>query len=85
MQQEEIRKIRRIQQISVKNLFGIFNHTIPLNMDERITIIHGPNGFGKTMILKLLYALFGQDDHLLQTIPFDEFHVKFEDNILASG
>jgi predicted ATP-binding protein involved in virulence len=37
----------RIQQISVNGLFGIFDHVIPLNMDERITIIHGPNGFEK--------------------------------------
>ncbi len=80
MQQEETRKIRRIRQISVTNLFGIFNHTIPLNTDNRITIIHGPNGFGKTMMLKLLHALFSQSNRLLQTIPFDEFRVDFEDS-----
>ncbi len=80
MQQEGTRKRRRIQQISVTNLFGIFNHTIPLKMNDRITIIHGPNGFGKTMILKLLHALFGQSNRLLQYIPFDEFRVDFEDN-----
>jgi|SRR5579883_394440 len=79
MQQEETSKKRRIRQISVKNLFGIFNHTIPLNMDERITIIHGPNGFGKTMILKLLYALFSLDNQPLYSIPFDEFRIYFED------
>ena len=49
-------------------------------MDDRITIIHGPNGFGKTMMLKLLYALFSSDNQTLQTIPFDEFRVNFEDN-----
>lgn len=80
MQQAETRKTRRIQQVSVTNLFGIFNHTIPLKMEDRITIIHGPNGFGKTMILKLLHALFGQSNRLLQNIPFDEFRVDFEDN-----
>lgn len=70
MQQEETRKLRRIKQVSVTNLFGIFNHTLPLKMDERITIIHGPNGFSKTMMLKLLNALFSQSDHLLQTISY---------------
>lgn len=79
MQQEETPKVRRIRQVSVKNLFGIFNHTLPLNMDERTTIIHGPNGFGKTMMLKLLHELFSLNNHLLQTIPFDEFRVDFED------
>ena len=54
MQQEEKGKVKRIRQVSVTNLFGLFNHTIPLKMDDHITIIHGPNGFGKTMVLKLL-------------------------------
>ncbi len=41
----------RIKQISVDGLFGIFDHVIPLKMDERITVIHGLNGIGKTAIL----------------------------------
>lgn len=80
MQQQETKKTRRIRQVSVTNLFGIFNHVIPLKMDEHITIIHGPNGFGKTMMLKLLRALFGQSNYLLQNTPFDEFRIDFEDN-----
>jgi predicted ATP-binding protein involved in virulence len=47
----------RIKQISVTKLFGIFDHVIPLNLDERITIIHGINGVGKTSILRLINAL----------------------------
>jgi predicted ATP-binding protein involved in virulence len=80
MQRKETKKTRRIRQISVTNLFGTFNHVIPLNMDEHITIIHGPNGFGKTMMLKLLHALFSQRNRLLQNIPFDKFKVEFDDN-----
>jgi predicted ATP-binding protein involved in virulence len=80
MQQKETKKTRRIRQITVTNLFGTFNHVIPLNVDEHITIIHGPNGFGKTMMLKLLHALFSQNNRFLQSIPFDEFKVDFDDN-----
>ncbi|WP_242038138.1 AAA family ATPase [Tolypothrix sp. FACHB-123] len=58
----------RIQQISVNGLFGLFDHVIPLNMDERITIIHGPNGFGKTAILKILNAFFNNRYSELLTI-----------------
>jgi predicted ATP-binding protein involved in virulence len=79
-QETATEKKKRIKQISVTNLFGTFNHTIPLHLNERITIIYGPNGFGKTMILKLLDALFSQDNQLLRTIPFDEFRVDFDDN-----
>src|SRR5579875_462673 len=71
--------LKRIKQISVKNLFGMFNHVIPLHLDERVTIIHGPNGFGKTIILRLLKALFQGNNSVLRKIPFDEFCVEFGD------
>ena len=75
---------KRIKRISVTNLFGVFNHAIPLHLDDRITIIHGPNGFGKTAILKLVDALFSQDNNTLSAIPFDEFCIYFDDNTTFS-
>ena len=81
--------MRRIKQISVTNLFGMFNYVIPLHLDERITIIHGPNGFGKTVILKLLSEIFS-GIHLefsdgyhptLRTVPFEQFIIDFDDGI----
>ncbi|WP_052315758.1 hypothetical protein [Oscillatoria acuminata] len=69
----------RIHKISVTNLFGIFNHSIPLNLDERITIIHGPNGFGKTILLRMLNGLFNFRYLELVTIPFTEFRVEFDE------
>jgi ABC-type transport system involved in cytochrome c biogenesis ATPase subunit len=71
---EHLARIRRIQ---VSKLFGIFDHDIPLNLNERITIIHGPNGYGKTVILQLLDGLFGQWE-ALSRVPFGEFVVEFE-------
>jgi predicted ATP-binding protein involved in virulence len=71
--------MKRIKEICVKNLFGIFYHDLVLNMDERVTIIHSPNGFGKTAILKLLNELFTQGTNVLEATPFDEFHIYFED------
>ncbi|HEY1354311.1 MAG TPA: hypothetical protein VGF67_32275 [Ktedonobacteraceae bacterium] len=69
----------RIRQISIKNLFGIFNHDIALHMERRVTIAHGPNGSGKTATIKLLKELFTQGTTALGNIPFDEFHIYFED------
>lgn len=71
-------KTMRIQQISVSGLFGIFDHVIPLNMDERITIIHGPNGFGKTAMLRMLNGLFNSRYSVFRTIPFNNFRVEFD-------
>ncbi|MDD1414378.1 AAA family ATPase [Dolichospermum sp. ST_con] len=70
----------QIKQISVSGLFGIFDHVIPLNMDDRITVIHGPNGFGKTAMLTILDGLFNSRYSKLRTIPFSKFRVEFDDD-----
>jgi predicted ATP-binding protein involved in virulence len=72
--------MKRIKQIKVKNLFGMFNHAIPLHLEDHITIMRSPNGFGKTTILKLLKTTFNGNDTALHTIPFDEFRINFDDN-----
>ncbi len=70
---------KEIKQIVVKKLFGTLDHTIPL-YEDGTTILVGPSGIGKTVILKLLNELFSKSNKILQTIPFDEFRVDFEDN-----
>lgn len=69
----------RVRRITVKGLFGIFDHEIPLNQEERITIIHGPNGYGKTVMLQLLDALFSETWSFLGSVPFEHFAVEFDD------
>jgi predicted ATP-binding protein involved in virulence len=69
-------KTMQIKQISVNGLFGIFDHVIPLNMDERITIVHGPNGFGKTAMLRILNGFFNSKYSVLRKIPFDVFRIE---------
>ena len=68
----------QIQQISANGLFGIFDHVIPLNMNERITIIHGPNGFGKTAMLRMLNGFFNSRYSVFRTIPFTKFRVDLD-------
>ncbi|HZF49496.1 MAG TPA: AAA family ATPase [Polyangiaceae bacterium] len=69
----------RIRSISVAKLFGIFDHEIPLNMKERITIIHGLNGYGKTAILRMLRGLLSGESAPLIAVPFATFKVRFAD------
>ena len=68
----------RITKVSVKKLFGIFDHEIPLNMDSRITIVHGPNGVGKTTLLEMIHGLFNAKLRVFYDVPFREFKVEYE-------
>ncbi|NER34545.1 MAG: AAA family ATPase [Oscillatoria sp. SIO1A7] len=68
----------RINKISVTNLFGIFNHEIPLKMGDRITMIHAPNGFGKTILLRMINGLFNYEYLELHEIPFTELRLDFD-------
>ena len=43
----------RVTKIRVDDLFDRYNHEVDLHLDERVTIIHGPNGVGKTVLLRL--------------------------------
>jgi len=69
----------KVKQISVQNLFGLFNHTVPLNLPDRMTIIHGPNGYGKTILLKMVDGLFKKNYSIFRRIPFETFRIDFDD------
>jgi predicted ATP-binding protein involved in virulence len=75
----------RIRRISVAKLFGRFDYNIPLNK-EGITIIHGPNGYGKTTLLRIVHSLLSRDYDLLYNSPFKELRIDFCNGFaLSSG
>lgn len=69
----------KLKKIVVSGLFGRFDHEIPINLADRITIMISPNGFGKTMILRLVYALLNQSFFTLAQLPFRELRLEFDD------
>lgn len=52
----------KLEQIHIEKLFGKFDYTIDLNTEEGITILTGPNGYGKTTILNIIYDIFNDED-----------------------
>jgi ABC-type transport system involved in cytochrome c biogenesis ATPase subunit len=49
-----------------------------MNLDQRITIIHGPNGFGKTVLLRMIWDLFNKANSALLSVPYAEFKIDFD-------
>lgn len=70
----------RITKISVRELFGIptFNYDIELKINKHITIVHGPNGSGKTVLFKMIDGLFNKHYLVFWKYPFREFVVSFD-------
>jgi ABC-type cobalamin/Fe3+-siderophores transport system ATPase subunit len=69
----------RVSRITVTGLFGKFNHAIPLFLNESVTIVHSPNGYGKTTVFKLIDSLFNWKLSQLSQIQFEKFCVEFDD------
>ena len=55
-----MRTINQIKRIEIKGLFGFLNYDIELS-GQGIDVITGPNGSGKTTILRLVMAVLEQD------------------------
>jgi predicted ATP-binding protein involved in virulence len=68
----------RITEISVSRLFGIFDHSVSLSRSERVTIIHGPNGYGKTTLLRLVHDFVGGRYSAIRKVPFRDFQLTFD-------
>lgn len=67
-----------LTQIRVVRLFGMFDHRVDLKSSEHITIMTAPNGFGKTVILRLTSAFFdGRFFEFFRT-SFKEFGLTFD-------
>ncbi len=68
-----------IDRVRIKGLFDNFDHDLAFGTGERIMLITGPNGFGKTTTLNLINILFNHALSSLVHVPFREIDVSFDD------
>lgn len=69
-----------LESIKIKKLFGLFDYHITLNISENITILTGPNGYGKTTILNIIYHFFNQQFSYFQKLNFESISFEFSEN-----
>lgn len=66
-----------LREISVKGLFGRFNYRVRLK-DGGVTVLTGPNGFGKSTLFSLIAAVANRDRKALFSMPAREFSLSFD-------
>ena len=70
----------KIKQVQYEKLFGFFDYSIDFH--ETVTIIHGPNGCGKTTMLKIIDAVFNKKLEVLKTTDFKSVQFLFSDSTI---
>ena len=69
-----------ITRINIHKLFHLYNYDIPFTSDSKVSIITGPNGYGKTTILTMLSELSNTHLYYFYLLPFEKVLVSFTDN-----
>jgi energy-coupling factor transporter ATP-binding protein EcfA2 len=70
----------RLRSLTILGLFGLFDHHLTLDGSNRILIIYGPNGVGKTTILRMVAHLFEGNFHYLRKVDFKLLAVELTDD-----
>ena len=71
----------QITRIKVDDLYGLHHYEINFDKEACIKIIHAPNGYGKTTLLKLMDAIMYYKLEEILHIPFRRFEIGFADGL----
>lgn len=79
MKEENLATI--IKSIEITNLFDIFNYNIKYKPTDRVLIITGPNGFGKTQVLNIIFNLFDRKFVFFRKLVFDKISICLSNEV----
>lgn len=74
----------RIKRVAIAGLFRLYDHDIPLHMQDRVTILHGPNGVGKTALLRLIAAAFDGRLADITKVPFRRLDIELSNGSMIT-
>jgi len=73
----------QLAELVVEGLFGKYDHKVLLptsgedEAEPSVVILHGPNGVGKTTILRMLSGMIKLDFNLFRSVPFRRAYIGF--------
>ena len=68
-----------ITSIEIKGLYGLYNYKLKFVDENPITILTGPNGFGKTTLLKIINYLYNCNFWYFCMLSFQKIYVTFKE------
>lgn len=76
----------KILSIKIEKLFDLFDYDIkfPDENDGNVLILTGPNGFGKTQILNIIFHLFNRNFLFFERLIFERIELVLEQDVLIS-
>lgn len=74
-------KLTLVKSIQIDGLFEMFKYRIQYPTSENVLIITGPNGFGKTQILNIIFNLFNRKFSFFNKLVFEEIVVELSGNV----
>ena len=69
-----------IKSITIDGLFEIFDYKIEYPTSDNVLIVTGPNGFGKTQVLNIIFNLFNRNFLYFNKLVFDEIVIVLSNN-----
>jgi len=70
----------KLQKIEIEKLFDQYNYNIDFINNDNIKIITGPNGYGKSTIIGLIFNLYASNFYHFFLIPFKSIIFYFQSN-----
>jgi AAA15 family ATPase/GTPase len=70
-----------IKELEILGLYGLYDYRISFSDRKPVKIITGPNGYGKTTILKVINHLIRRDFWYFQILYFKMLRVRFNDGL----
>ena len=74
-----------IREIQIHGLYGLYDYDLNFGRRNSVKILMGPNGFGKTTILKIINHLIRREFWYFCLLYYKQIRIQFDDGADCTG